>query len=79
MVVVADADGWVVDCCGTAPSDVLDDKEDDGGTPTKRTLRSEGIVGDDEDLVDVSSGRTGQAIGRTVWGAAGDGRDWETG
>ena len=34
---------------------------------------------DDEDLVDVSSGRTGQAIGRTVWGAAGDGRDWETG
>ena len=79
MVVGADADAWVVGCCGTAPSDVLDDDEDDGGTPTKRTLRSEGIAGDDEDLVDVSSGRTGQAIGRTVWGAAGDGRDWETG
>ena len=47
MVVGADADGWVVGCCGTAPSDVLDDEEDDGGTPTKRTLRSEGIVGDD--------------------------------
>ena len=30
-MVGADADGWVVGCCGTAPSDVLDEDEDDGG------------------------------------------------